>query len=67
MSFKKDQYTYQESDGQAAVEVVLTGETARDVVVSVMGGVLGFTWQFTLLGTFTLFNRTICANRNWPG
>ena len=40
MSFKKDQYSYNESDGQAAVEVVLTGQTAVDVVVSVEGGML---------------------------
>ena len=33
-----DQYTYNENDGMAVVEVALTGETARDVVVSVKGG-----------------------------
>ena len=43
MSFKSGQYIYQESDGQAAVEVVLTGQTAMDVVVSVTGGMFRFT------------------------
>ena len=36
MSFKTDNYTYNESDRNATVEVVLTGETAVDVVVLVM-------------------------------
>ena len=38
MSFTSNHYTYNENDGMAVVEVVLTGETARDVVVSVKGG-----------------------------
>ena len=40
MSFKKDQYSYMESDGEAVVEVILTGQTAVDVVVLVQGGML---------------------------
>ena len=39
MSFKSDSYSYKESDGQADVEVVLTGQSAVDVVVSVTGGI----------------------------
>ena len=39
MSFRFDQYIYQETDGMAIVEVILTGDTAQDVVVSVLGGV----------------------------
>ena len=38
--FKNDHYTYNENDGTAFVEVVLTGETSRDVVVTVKGGML---------------------------
>ena len=45
MSFKNDNYNYEESDGQAVVEVVLTGQTAVDVVVSVMGGMFWFAHQ----------------------
>ena len=40
VSFKTDQYSYLESDGEAVVEVVLTGQTAVDVIVSVEGGML---------------------------
>ena len=40
MSFKSDQYTYNEDSGTAVVEVVLTGQTAVDMVVSVEGGML---------------------------
>ena len=39
MSFKNDNYNYEESDGQAVVEVVLTGQTAVDVTVSITGGI----------------------------
>ena len=38
MSFKVDQYTYDESEGQADVVVVLKGDSAVDVVVLVTGG-----------------------------
>ena len=38
VGFKSDQCTYQESRGQADVEVVLTGETALEVIVSVIRG-----------------------------
>ena len=38
MSFVENQYFYQESDLQATIEIVLTGETERDVTVLVRGG-----------------------------
>ena len=38
VSFKTDRYTYQETEGQAVVEIILTGRTEVDVVVLVMGG-----------------------------
>ena len=40
MSFKTYQYSYNEGDGQAIVEVELTGQTEVDVVVLVEGGML---------------------------
>ena len=39
VSFKENQYEFQENGGQAVVEVVLNGDIAVDVVVSVTGGV----------------------------
>ena len=38
VSFRFDQYIYQESDGMAIVEVILTGDISQDVVVFVLGG-----------------------------
>ena len=38
VSFKTDRYIYHEGDKEAKVQVVLMGDTAQDVVVSVMGG-----------------------------
>lgn len=40
VGFKQDQYTYNESDGNATVEVFLEGETALDVTVLIQGGML---------------------------
>ena len=53
MSFKLDRYDFQESDGQATVEVVLTGDAAVNVTVSVTGGKFFFaTQQFVCDSSF---------------
>ena len=38
MSFELDRYDFEEGDGQATVKVLLIGEAAVNVTVSVTGG-----------------------------
>ena len=38
MGFWKSQYVFNESDGDAVVDLILTGEPTNDVFVTVIGG-----------------------------
>ena len=66
VSFMTDRYTYQESDGQAVVEVVLMEDTSLDVVVSAWEVCFDPLTNSCLACPFSLSNRSIFSTEHWP-